>query len=94
MGLTNQFLIMRRLLAAADRALGRIESGFTRSLAPCACRDGCGEPVVRVRAALANFWDLGLPHFPGQCRTALRAMGEAVSVGLPTRGPRCELGFH
>jgi DNA-binding CsgD family transcriptional regulator/tetratricopeptide (TPR) repeat protein len=71
------------IFAAADCALGRIESGFTRSLArllaaPCAYRDGWGEPVVWVREALSNFEDLGLPNFVGQCRAALRAMGEAV----------------
>ena len=69
--------------AAADRALGRIEGGFARSLArllvaPCAYRDVWGEPAVWVREALANFEDLGLPNFAGQCRAALRAMGEPV----------------
>jgi DNA-binding CsgD family transcriptional regulator/tetratricopeptide (TPR) repeat protein len=71
------------IFAAADQALGRIEGGFTRSLArllaaPCAFRDGWGEPAVWVREALANFEDLGLPNFAGQCRAALRAMGEPV----------------
>jgi DNA-binding CsgD family transcriptional regulator len=71
------------IFATADHALGRIESGFTRSLArllaaPCAFRDGWGEPAVWVREALANFEDLGLPNFAGQCRAALRAMGEPV----------------
>jgi DNA-binding CsgD family transcriptional regulator len=78
------------IFAEADRALGRIESGFTRSLArllaaPCAHRDGWGEPAVWVREALSNFEDLGLPNFAGQCRAALRAMGEAVP-----RRPRSE----
>jgi hypothetical protein len=46
------------IFAAADRALGRIESGFTRSLArllaaPCAYRDGWGEPAVWLREALS-----------------------------------------
>jgi DNA-binding CsgD family transcriptional regulator len=71
------------IFAAADCALRRIESGFTRNLArllaaPCAYRDGWGEPVIWVREALSNFEDLGLPNFAGQCRAALRAMGEAV----------------
>src|SRR5262249_58105071 len=48
------------IFAAADRALGRIESGFTRSLArllaaPCAYGDGGGEPVVWVREAPSHF---------------------------------------
>jgi DNA-binding CsgD family transcriptional regulator len=78
------------IFAAADGALGRIESGFTRSLArllaaPCAHRDEWGEPVVWLREALANFDDLGLPNFASQCRVALRAMGEAVP-----RRPRSE----
>ena len=76
--------------AAADTALGRMESGFTRSLArllaaPCAYRDGWGEPVVWARDALSDFEDLGLPNFAGQCRAALRAMGEPVP-----RRPRSE----
>jgi DNA-binding CsgD family transcriptional regulator/tetratricopeptide (TPR) repeat protein len=71
------------IFAVADSALGRIESGFTRSLArllaaPCAHRDGWGEPVVWVREALSDFEDLGLSNFAGQCRAALRAMGEPV----------------
>jgi DNA-binding CsgD family transcriptional regulator len=71
------------IFAAANRDLGRIESGFTRSLAlllaaPCAYRDGWGEPAVWLREALSNFEDLGLPNFAGQCRAALRATGEAV----------------
>ncbi|HXT89463.1 MAG TPA: LuxR C-terminal-related transcriptional regulator, partial [Trebonia sp.] len=74
----------------ADRALSRIESGFTRSIArllvaPCAQRDGWGEPAVWLREALANFEDLGLPNFAGQCRAALHAMGEPVP-----RRPRSE----
>jgi DNA-binding CsgD family transcriptional regulator len=69
--------------ATADRALSRIESGFTRSLArllaaPCAYRDGWGEPAVWLREALSNFEQLGLPNFAGQCRAALRAMGAPV----------------
>jgi DNA-binding CsgD family transcriptional regulator len=71
------------IFAAADQALGRIEGGFTRSLArllaaPCAFRDGWGEPAGWLRGALANFEDLGLPNFASQCRAALRAMGEPV----------------
>ena len=71
------------IFAEADRALERIEGGFTRSIArllvaPCAHQDGWGEPVVWLREALANFEDLGLPNFAGQCRAALRAMGEPV----------------
>lgn len=71
------------IFAAADRALGRIESGFTRSLArlltaPCAYHDGWGDPVEWLREALSNFEYLGLPNFAGQCRAELRAMGAAV----------------
>jgi DNA-binding CsgD family transcriptional regulator len=44
-----------------------------------------GEPAVWVREALANFEDLGLPNFAGQCRAASRSMGEAVP-----RRPRSE----
>ena len=78
------------IFAEADRALGRIEGGFTRSVArllvaPCAHRDGWGEPAVWLREALANFEDLGLPNFVGQCRAALHAMG----VPVPRR-PRSE----
>jgi DNA-binding CsgD family transcriptional regulator/tetratricopeptide (TPR) repeat protein len=81
------------IFAAADRALARIESGFTRSLArllaaPCAYRDGWGEPVVWVREALSNFEDLGLPNFAGQCRSALRAMGEPVPRRPRSAAPR------
>jgi DNA-binding CsgD family transcriptional regulator/tetratricopeptide (TPR) repeat protein len=76
--------------AAADRALGRFQAGFLRSLArllvaPCAYADGWGEPAVWLREALANFEDLDLPNFAGQCRLALRAMGEPVP-----RRPRSE----
>ena len=81
------------IFAEADRALARIESGFTRSLArllvaPCAYRDGWGEPVVWVREALANFEDLGLPNFAAQCRAALRAIGEAVPRRPRSEAPR------
>jgi DNA-binding CsgD family transcriptional regulator len=72
------------MFAAADRALGRFEGGFLRSLArllvaPCAHTDGWGDPgapAAWLREALANFEELGLLNFAGQCRTALRAMGE------------------
>src|SRR5262249_6535066 len=78
------------IFAEADRALGHNEGGFPRGLArllaaPCAHGDGWGEPVVWVREALSNFEDLGLPNFAGQCRAALRAMGETVP-----RRPRSE----
>jgi DNA-binding CsgD family transcriptional regulator/tetratricopeptide (TPR) repeat protein len=81
------------IFAAADRALGRIESGFTRSLArllaaPCAYRDGWGEPAVWLREALPNFEQLGLPNFAGQCRAALRAMGEPVPRRPRSEAPR------
>src|SRR5215472_3131808 len=81
------------IFAAADRALGRIESGFTRSLAlllaaPCAYRDGWGEPAVWLREALSNFEDLGLPNFAGQCRAALRAMREPVPRPPRSEAPR------
>ncbi len=53
------------VFAAADQALGRFEGGFLRSLArllvaPCALRDGWGEPAAWLREALAKFEDLGL----------------------------------
>jgi DNA-binding CsgD family transcriptional regulator len=69
--------------ACADRALGRFEAGFLRSLArllvaPCANADGWGEPAAWLREALANFEGLDLSNFAGQCRVALRAMGEPV----------------
>jgi DNA-binding CsgD family transcriptional regulator len=78
---------------AADRDLARIESGFIRSVvrllaAPCAFRDGWGEPVVWVREALAAFEDLGLANFAVQCRAALRAMGEAVPRRPRSVAPR------
>jgi DNA-binding CsgD family transcriptional regulator len=81
------------IFAAADSALGRMESGFTRSLArllaaPCAYHDGWGEPVVWVREALSDFEDLGLPNFAGQCRAALRAMGEPVPRRPRSEAPR------
>ena len=81
------------IFAAADRALARIEGGFVRSLArllaaPCAYRDGWGEPVVWTREALANFEDLGLPNFAGRCRSVLRAMGEAVPRRPRGEAPR------
>lgn len=81
------------IFAAADRALERIEGGFIRSLAlllvaPCAYQDGWGEPAVWVRAALANFEDLGLRNFAGQCRAALRAIGAAVPRRPRTEAPR------
>jgi DNA-binding CsgD family transcriptional regulator/tetratricopeptide (TPR) repeat protein len=81
------------IFAEADNALGRMESGFTRSLArllaaPCAHHDGWGEPVVWVREALSDFEDLGLPNFAGQCRAALRAMGEPVPRRPRREAPR------
>ncbi|HEY7483000.1 MAG TPA: LuxR C-terminal-related transcriptional regulator [Streptosporangiaceae bacterium] len=81
------------IFAAGERALGRFESGFILSLArllvaPCAYRDGWGDPVVWVRKALSNFEDLGLPNFAGQCRAALRAMGEPVPRRSRGEAPR------
>ena len=81
------------IFAEADRALGRIEGGFTRSIAqllvaPCARRDGWGEPAVWLREALANFEDLGLPNFAGQCRASLHAMGEQVPRRPRSDAPR------
>jgi DNA-binding CsgD family transcriptional regulator len=71
------------IFAAADAALDRFEAGFLRSLtrllvAPCAYRDGWGTPGPWLREALANFEDLDLSNFAGQCRLALRAMAEPV----------------
>ncbi|MGH3279248.1 MAG: response regulator transcription factor, partial [Trebonia sp.] len=81
------------IFATADRDMGRFEGGFIRSLArllvaPCAHRDGWGEPVVWVREALSNFEDLSLPNFAGQCRAALRDMGEAVPRRPRSEAPR------
>jgi DNA-binding CsgD family transcriptional regulator len=81
------------IFAAADNALGCMESAFTRSLArllaaPCAYRDGWGEPTVWVREALSDFEDLELPNFAGQCRAALRAMGEPVPRRPRSEAPR------
>jgi DNA-binding CsgD family transcriptional regulator/tetratricopeptide (TPR) repeat protein len=81
------------IFAAADNALGRMESGFTRSLArllvaPCAYRDGWGEPAVWMREALSDFEGLGLPNFAGQCRAALRAMDEPVPRRPRSEAPR------
>jgi DNA-binding CsgD family transcriptional regulator/tetratricopeptide (TPR) repeat protein len=78
------------VFAAADQVLGRFEGGFLRGLArllaaPCAYRDKWGEPAAWVREALSDFEHLGLLNFAGQCRAALRAMGEAVP-----RRPRSE----
>jgi DNA-binding CsgD family transcriptional regulator len=71
------------VFAAADEALGRFEGGFLQSLArllvaPCAYRDGWGSPAAWLREALSNFDQLELANFAGQCRLALRAMGEPV----------------
>jgi DNA-binding CsgD family transcriptional regulator len=71
------------VFAVADEALSRFQGGFLRSLArllvaPCAHRDGWGEPAAWLRESLANFEDLELHNFAGQCRLALRAMDEAV----------------
>lgn len=79
--------------AAADQALGRFEGGFLRSLArlmvaPCAYADGWGKPAEWLRDSLANFEDLDLPNFAGQCRLALRAMGEPVPRRSRSEGPR------
>jgi DNA-binding CsgD family transcriptional regulator len=81
------------IFAAADQALGRFEGGFLRGLArllaaPCAHRDGWGEPAVWVRESLSDFEDLGLRNFAGQCRAALRAMGEAVPRQPRGEAPR------
>jgi DNA-binding CsgD family transcriptional regulator len=81
------------IFAEADRALRRIEGGFARSVvrllvAPCAHRDGWGEPAVWLREALANFEDLGLPNFAGQCRTTLRALGMPVPRRPRSEAPR------
>jgi DNA-binding CsgD family transcriptional regulator len=71
------------MFIAADRALGRFEGDFLRSLArllvaPCAYSGGWGEPAVWLREALANFEDLDLANFAGQSRLALRAIGAPV----------------
>jgi DNA-binding CsgD family transcriptional regulator/tetratricopeptide (TPR) repeat protein len=68
---------------SADQALGRFEFGFLRSIArllvaPCAYADGWGDPAAWLREALVNFEDLDLSNFAGQCRAALRAIGEPV----------------
>jgi DNA-binding CsgD family transcriptional regulator len=81
------------VFADADRALGRFEAGFLRGLArlivaPCAYRDGWGEPAAWLREAHATFEGLDLPNFAGQCRLALRAMGEPVPRRSRPLAPR------
>jgi DNA-binding CsgD family transcriptional regulator len=71
------------IFAEADRALARFEGGFLQSLArllvaPCASRDGWGDPAAWLREALSNFEHLELANFAGQCRAALRSIGEPV----------------
>jgi DNA-binding CsgD family transcriptional regulator/tetratricopeptide (TPR) repeat protein len=71
------------IFAEADQALSEFEGGLLRSLsrllvAPCAYRDGWGEPAAWLREALVTFEDLDLANFAGQCRLALRAIGEPV----------------
>lgn len=71
------------LFSGAYESLARFDGGFLRSLAgllvaPCAHRDGWGEPAAWLREALATFDGLGLATFAGQSRLALRAMGEAA----------------
>jgi DNA-binding CsgD family transcriptional regulator/tetratricopeptide (TPR) repeat protein len=71
------------IFEAADDALGRFEGGFLQSLArflvaPCAYADGWGDPAAWLREALVNFEELDLLNFAGQCRSALRAIGEPV----------------
>jgi DNA-binding CsgD family transcriptional regulator/tetratricopeptide (TPR) repeat protein len=71
------------IFTAADERLGRFEGAFPRSLvrllvAPCAYRDGWGDPAAWLRESLANFENLGLANFADQCRLALRAIGETV----------------
>jgi DNA-binding CsgD family transcriptional regulator len=73
----------KSIFAAADGALSHFNSDFLRSLArllvaPCAYRDGWGEPATWLRASLANFEELDLSNFANQCRLALRAMDEPV----------------
>ena len=81
------------VFSAADEALGRFEDGFLRSLArllvaPCAYRDGWGEPAAWLRESLANFERLELHNFVGQCRLALRAVGEPVPRRARPQGAR------
>jgi len=78
---------------AALVALEQFEGGFLRSLAlllvaPCARRDGWGDPVRWTRDALANFESLGLPGFAQQCRVSLRAMGERAPRATRGDGPK------
>ena len=78
---------------SADQALGRFEGGFLRSLArllaaPCAHEDAWGDPAAWLREALMNFEDLDLSNFAGQCRAALRAMGEPVPRRARSEAPR------
>jgi DNA-binding CsgD family transcriptional regulator len=77
------------IYANADSALGRFEGGFLRSIArllvaPCAYADGWGDPAPWLREALATFDQLELSNFAGQCRLALRSMGESVPRRLPS----------
>jgi DNA-binding CsgD family transcriptional regulator len=83
---------------AGAEALGRLEGGFLRSLAlilaaPCAQRDGWGEPATWTREALANFESLGLDAFAVQCRSALRAMGERTPRRVRLEQPKVPTGL-
>ena len=69
--------------AAADTALARYEGEFHRNLvrmlvAPCAARDGWGEPVAWLRGALAVFEDKGFAGLAESCRVRLRDAGAPV----------------
>ena len=73
----------RSIFAVADEGLSQFKAGFLRSLsrlmvAPCAYRDGWGQPAGWLRESLANFEDLGLGNFADRCREALRAMDQPV----------------
>ncbi|MGQ0572667.1 MAG: ATP-binding protein [Pseudonocardia sp.] len=49
-----------------------------RLVAPAAARDGWGEPVRWLRAALARFDELGRTRLADACKAELRAQGAAV----------------
>jgi DNA-binding CsgD family transcriptional regulator len=85
------------VFAEADAALADYQGGFLRGfarllVAPCAQHDGWGQAGLWLREALVWFETLELPNFAGQCRSALRAMGEPVprrtadkSKGVPSQ---------
>jgi len=77
------------LFATADSALGRYERRFRQStmrvlVAPCAARDGWGEPARWLRESLVTLDALGLVPMVAACRAALRQIGEPIPRAAPS----------